>query len=191
MSAVVEFLCVASHERRESGGVTIVDGHWAFCSQGAAADHEWRRIDATPMAQLLAMGPHAREELVTRTGQGAPGGLTRRDVQVRTVVDDVRVAEKVDESRVVRDDDSRGARLRGGLAERAPRVAVFRERHLRPALARARKVLRTRETSSREAFARLASPVIRSAGGDQSYAPRDRGERSKQHVGVAVRRVGP
>ena len=69
MSAVVEILCVASHEHRASGAVTIVDGHWAYCGHGAAADHEWRRIEATPMAQLIAMGPHARQELVTRADQ--------------------------------------------------------------------------------------------------------------------------
>jgi len=65
--AVIEFLCAAAHERRESGLVTIVDGHWAYCGQGGSEDHEWRRIEATLMADLLAMGPHARHELVSRT----------------------------------------------------------------------------------------------------------------------------
>jgi hypothetical protein len=69
LSAVVDYLCAASHERRESGAVTVVDGHWAYCGQGGAEGHVWRRIDATPMADLLAMGPHARQELVTRAGQ--------------------------------------------------------------------------------------------------------------------------
>ncbi len=69
MSAVVDYLCAASHERRESGVVTVVDGHWAYCSQGGAEGHEWHRIEATAMTELLAMGPHARQDLVIRAGQ--------------------------------------------------------------------------------------------------------------------------
>ena len=75
MSAVVEFLCAASHERREAGGITVVDGHWANCGHGAEADHEWRRIEPTPFADLRAMGPQARHDLVRGAGQKAPGGL--------------------------------------------------------------------------------------------------------------------
>ena len=66
MSAVIEFLCAASHERRESGVVTVVDRHWAYCGQGGSEDHEWRPIPATPMSDLIAMGPHARQDLVIR-----------------------------------------------------------------------------------------------------------------------------
>jgi hypothetical protein len=69
LSALVDYLCAASHERRESGVVTVVDGHWAYCGQGGDEAHEWRRVDATPMAELLAMGQHAREDLVNRASQ--------------------------------------------------------------------------------------------------------------------------
>lgn len=109
MSAVVEFLCAASHDRRESGVVTVVDGHWAYCGQGAGEAHDWRRIEAIAMADLLAMGPHARHDLANRAGQSASEALTRRDVQVRAVVDDVRVSEEIDEPRVVGQDDTRSA----------------------------------------------------------------------------------
>lgn len=66
VSAVIDFLCAASHERRESGVVTVVDGHWAYCGQGGVEDHDWRPIPATSMSDLMAMGPHARQDLVTR-----------------------------------------------------------------------------------------------------------------------------
>jgi hypothetical protein len=69
MPALVEYLCAAPHDRRESGVVTVVDGHWAYCGQGAADGHDWRGIQATPMPDLLAMGPHARNDLLTRATQ--------------------------------------------------------------------------------------------------------------------------
>jgi len=65
MSADIEFLCAASHERRDVGAVTIVEGRWAYCAEGAEGDHEWRHIAPTPMGELAGMGHHARQELLT------------------------------------------------------------------------------------------------------------------------------
>jgi hypothetical protein len=69
VSALIEFLCAASHERRGVAAVTVVQGHWAYCGQGGTEDHDWRRIEATPIADLAAMGPQARHGLATRAEQ--------------------------------------------------------------------------------------------------------------------------
>jgi hypothetical protein len=69
VAALIEYLCGASHERREAGVVTLVDGLWAYCGQGGVEDHEWRRIPATAMGDLVAMGAQARHDLMTRVEQ--------------------------------------------------------------------------------------------------------------------------
>jgi hypothetical protein len=73
LSADIEFLCVASHERRDVGAVTIVERRWAYCGEGAAGEHDWRQIKPTPMGALAGMGPSARQELLTELGGGPQG----------------------------------------------------------------------------------------------------------------------
>ena len=67
MSAEIEFLCATSHERRDAGTVTIVDGRWAYCGEGGDEDHDWRRIMPIAMGELLTLSSHGRRVLLEHT----------------------------------------------------------------------------------------------------------------------------
>jgi hypothetical protein len=73
MSADIEFLCVATHERRDVGAVTIVEGRWAYCGEGAEGDHDWQPIKPTPIGEPAGMGPNARQALLKALGGSAQG----------------------------------------------------------------------------------------------------------------------
>lgn len=66
----IEYLCIADHEWHDESAITLVEGLWAFCRRGGAADgHEWKRIKPTDYAELRTLGPSALHDLVARSRQ--------------------------------------------------------------------------------------------------------------------------
>lgn len=63
LTAAIEYLCAAAHERRDEGIITIVEGTWAYCGCGAAVGHKWQRIPPTEIAELRVLGPTAMRQL--------------------------------------------------------------------------------------------------------------------------------
>lgn len=67
MAALIEYLCTANHERHDESAVTLIEGLWAYCRHGGAADgHEWQRIRPTEYAELKTLGSSAINDLVAR-----------------------------------------------------------------------------------------------------------------------------
>lgn len=65
MAALIEYLCMVDHERNDESAITLVEGLWAYCRHGGAADgHEWQRIKPTDYAELRMLGPYAINDLV-------------------------------------------------------------------------------------------------------------------------------
>ena len=52
MAAMIEFVCIAGHERRGDASVTLEQRAWAYCAAGAAESHKWTRIDPTAVETL-------------------------------------------------------------------------------------------------------------------------------------------
>lgn len=61
MTALIEFVCIAKHERLGDPTVTFEQRLWAYCATGAGQAHEWSRIEATTL-----------EVLRSRPGNGRP-----------------------------------------------------------------------------------------------------------------------
>lgn len=59
VAALIEFVCIASHESRGDPWITLEQRAWAYCPYGAGTDHQWTRID-----------PAAIETLRSRSGNG-------------------------------------------------------------------------------------------------------------------------
>jgi hypothetical protein len=62
MAALIEFVCIATHERRSDPAITLEQQSWAYCAAGAGDGHTWTRID-----------PTAVEKLRSRPGNGNGG----------------------------------------------------------------------------------------------------------------------
>jgi hypothetical protein len=52
MTALIEFVCIASHETRGDPAITVEQRAWAYCSAGASDGHQWTRIDPTAVETL-------------------------------------------------------------------------------------------------------------------------------------------
>ena len=52
MAAMIEFICIAGHERRGDASVTLEQRAWAYCAAGAPDGHKWTRIDPTAVETL-------------------------------------------------------------------------------------------------------------------------------------------
>jgi hypothetical protein len=64
MSAMIEFVCIASHEGRSDPAVTLEQRAWAYCSAGAGVGHQWARIDPTAVETLRSRAGNGRPHLV-------------------------------------------------------------------------------------------------------------------------------
>ena len=64
MAALIEFVCIASHERRGDPSITLEQRAWAYCSYGAADAHQWTRIDPTAIETLRSPAGNSRTRLV-------------------------------------------------------------------------------------------------------------------------------
>ena len=72
MAAMIGVVCAAHLEPRPEGPVvTTVDGVWAYCLGGGQAEHDWRRVEATPLEELRAVLRHRLREMLDQ------GALTR------------------------------------------------------------------------------------------------------------------
>jgi hypothetical protein len=76
MAALIEFVCIATHERRSDPSITLEQKSWAYCSWGALADHQWTRIDPTSIEALRSSAGIGRTRLVR--GEDAETTATRR-----------------------------------------------------------------------------------------------------------------
>ena len=76
MAALIEFVCIATHERRNDPSITLEQRSWAYCSWGAAADHQWTRIDPTSIEALRSPAGNGRTRLVQ--SEDAETTATRR-----------------------------------------------------------------------------------------------------------------
>lgn len=52
MAAMIEFVCIAAHERRSDPSITLEQRAWAYCAAGAVDEHQWTRIDPTAIETL-------------------------------------------------------------------------------------------------------------------------------------------
>jgi hypothetical protein len=52
MAAMIEFVCIATHEGRGDPAITLEQRAWAYCAAGAADNHQWTRIDPTAVETL-------------------------------------------------------------------------------------------------------------------------------------------
>jgi len=79
MAALIEFLCVAKHESHRGPAITLEQRSWAYCATGAGDDHQWTRIDATPLEILRSRPGNGRPYFVPDEGDersltGPPAG---------------------------------------------------------------------------------------------------------------------
>ena len=72
MAALIEFLCIASHDTRGEPSVTLEQRSWAYCSAGASADHQWTRIDPTAVETLRSRPTNGSVHLTTEKNREAP-----------------------------------------------------------------------------------------------------------------------
>jgi hypothetical protein len=52
MAALIEYVCIATHERRGDPSITLEQRAWAYCAAGGSEGHEWTRIDPTAVETL-------------------------------------------------------------------------------------------------------------------------------------------
>ena len=64
MAAMIEFICIATHERKSDPSVTLEQRAWAYCSAGASDGHEWTRIDPTAVEILRSKVTYGRTHLL-------------------------------------------------------------------------------------------------------------------------------
>ena len=76
MAALIEFVCIATHERRSDPSITLEQKAWAYCSWGAGTDHKWTRIDPTAIEALRSPAGNSRAHLVP--GEDAHAIASRR-----------------------------------------------------------------------------------------------------------------
>lgn len=76
MAALIEFVCIATHARRNDPSITLEQSSWAYCPWGALADHHWTRIDPTSIEALRSLAGSTRTRLVR--GEAAETTATHR-----------------------------------------------------------------------------------------------------------------
>lgn len=64
MAAMIEFVCIAEHGRRDDPTVTLEQRAWAFCAAGASEDHKWVRIDPTRVETVRSRPGNGLSHLV-------------------------------------------------------------------------------------------------------------------------------
>jgi len=60
---MIEFVCIATHERHGEPTITLEKRSWAYCAAGAGRDHEWTRIDPTAVEVLRSPSGNGRAHL--------------------------------------------------------------------------------------------------------------------------------
>jgi len=73
MAALIEFVCIATHERRSDPSITLEQKAWAYCSWGAGTGHEWTRIDPTAIETLRSPAGNNWAHLVAEEKHSASG----------------------------------------------------------------------------------------------------------------------
>jgi hypothetical protein len=68
MAAMIEYVCIANHERRGDPSVTLEQRAWAYCAAGARDGHQWARIDPTAVETLRSRAGNGRPQLVPDEG---------------------------------------------------------------------------------------------------------------------------
>lgn len=63
MAALIEFVCIATHEPRGDPTITLEQRAWAFCAAGANDKHQWTRIDPTAVETLRSHAGNGRAHL--------------------------------------------------------------------------------------------------------------------------------
>jgi hypothetical protein len=72
MAAMIEFVCIAVHERHGDPSVTLEQRAWAYCAAGAADGHTWTRIDPTAVELLRSPSGNGRVHLTSDEGNKKP-----------------------------------------------------------------------------------------------------------------------
>jgi hypothetical protein len=65
MAALIEFVCIGTHERRGDPSITFEQRAWAYCAAGGADGHKWSRIDPTAVETLRSRPGNGRPHLVS------------------------------------------------------------------------------------------------------------------------------
>jgi hypothetical protein len=72
MAALIEFVCIASHEGRSDPAITLEQRAWAYCSAGASDSHQWTRIDPTAVETLRSRPSNGSVHLAAEKSDEAP-----------------------------------------------------------------------------------------------------------------------
>ena len=64
MAAMIEFVCTAAHKRRTDPSITVEQKTWAYIPAGANDQHQWTRIDPTPVETLRSPAGNGHTRLV-------------------------------------------------------------------------------------------------------------------------------
>jgi hypothetical protein len=65
---MIEFVCIAAHDRRDDPSITLEQKAWAYCAAGATEAHAWSRIDPTAVETLRLRPGNGRLHLVPDDG---------------------------------------------------------------------------------------------------------------------------
>jgi hypothetical protein len=68
MTAMIEFICIASHQNRSDPSVTLEERAWAYCAAGARDGHKWTRIDPTAIETLRSPAGNGHVHLTSDEG---------------------------------------------------------------------------------------------------------------------------
>ena len=63
MAALIEFVCIATHERHGDPSITLEQRSWAYCAAGGNEGHQWTRIDPTAVETLRSPAGNGRAHL--------------------------------------------------------------------------------------------------------------------------------
>jgi hypothetical protein len=68
VAALIEFVCIATHERRSDPTITLEQRTWAYCAAGGSDAHQWTRIDPTAVERLRSPAGNGKPHLVPDEG---------------------------------------------------------------------------------------------------------------------------
>jgi hypothetical protein len=63
MAALIEFVCIATHESHGDPSITLEQRSWAYCAAGGNEGHQWTRIDPTAVETLRSPAGNGRTHL--------------------------------------------------------------------------------------------------------------------------------
>ena len=64
MAAMIEFVCIATHERHSDPSITVEQRAWAYCAAGGNDGHQWTRIDPTRVETLRSHNGNGHAHLI-------------------------------------------------------------------------------------------------------------------------------